>query len=497
MQLNFSSQSLAEIFRDLYLGERSGVLHLSQSHAEKRIYFDRGMILFAESNLEDEDLGRRLVSEGKISPGALAEARRNISEAKDLAQALVNRGLIGKEALSHTVRFIVERVVHSVFRWEGGTARFREGWLVQEIFESDVLATFEVILSGISVMVGFEPIRDALRGLDNRLRIREPLPLPVERLALSPAHGFILSRVDGASSVKEILSILPVGEDELACRFLYGLLVMGVLTTDPPTGEGPFRVTTILRDHADQIALERLQEGAIAQAYETLKNQTPYQVLGVAPSAGREEIEEAYLEAKERLGRDRMLPRVREKYRSELAVIDSRLIEAYLTLCQVRSAETAPSVEDLDAKSSDTLRADGLLVRVELDKTRSKRLLEENARVADSYYGKARKFMREGDFHNAIQYGKLAISYAPEDARYYYLLAECHVRNPEARWQRAAEQNFLRAAELDPWNADYKLSLGRFYKKRGLKLRARKQFEAALTVVPGLEDAIRELEALR
>jgi tetratricopeptide (TPR) repeat protein len=127
----------------------------------------------------------------------------------------------------------------------------------------------------------------------------------------------------------------------------------------------------------------------------------------------------------------------------------------------------------------------------------SKRLLEENARVADSYYGKARKFMREGDFHNAIQYGKLAISYAPEDARYYSLLAECHVRNPEARWQRAAEQNFLRAAELDPWNADYKLSLGRFYKKRGLKLRARKQFEAALTVVPGLEDAIRELEALR
>jgi hypothetical protein len=92
------------------------------------------MILFAESGADDEDLGRRLVNEGKISPGALAEARRNISEPKDLAQALVNRGLIGKETLSHTARYIVEHVVQSIFQWEGGTSTFSEGWLLQEIF---------------------------------------------------------------------------------------------------------------------------------------------------------------------------------------------------------------------------------------------------------------------------------------------------------------------------------------------------------------------------
>ena len=76
MQENFSSQTLAEIFRDLYVGERSGVLNVSHGNVEKRIYFDRGMILFAESGADDEDLGRRLVNEGKISPGALAEARQ-------------------------------------------------------------------------------------------------------------------------------------------------------------------------------------------------------------------------------------------------------------------------------------------------------------------------------------------------------------------------------------------------------------------------------------
>ena len=495
MEKHFSSQSLAEIFRDLYLEERSGVLQLSQGETEKRIYFDRGMILFAESNLEEEDLGHRLVSEGKISPGALAEARRNITESKDLAQALVNRGLIGKEALSHTCRFIVERVVQSVFKWNGGMARFSEGWLLQEIFESDILSTFEMILKGISTMVGFDPIREAMRGMDNRLVIRQPTPVPVERLALSPAHGFILSRVDGTTTVNDVISILPQGEEDLACRFLFGLLVMGVLEYNPPLEHRAFRVTSILRDHADQVALDRLQEKMITDAYESLRRKTPYEVLAVGTGATHAELERAYGEAKERFSRERLQPRVREKMRAELAVIESRLVEAYLTMTQAPSSESKEQTES--EAPAEPLTADGLLVRVEMDKTKTKRALEENARIAEDYYNKARKYMREGDFYNAIQYGKLAISYKPDDARFYFLVGDSQGRNPEARWQRMAEQNFVKATQLDPWNAEYLIILGRFYKRRGLKLRAKKQFELALEVVPGHEEALSELSTLR
>jgi tetratricopeptide (TPR) repeat protein len=494
MQQHFSSQTLAELFRDLFLAERSGVLHLSRADVEKRIYFDRGMILYAESDLEDEDLGRRLIHEGKLSAGALAEARRSVSEAKDLPQALVNRGLIGKETLSHTVRYIVERVVQSVFVWEGGTARFSQGWLLQEIFETDVVSTFEILLRGIFHMTEFAPIKEAMRSVDNRLKLRTPTPVPLERLALSPTHGFLLSRVDGSTRVDQILSILPPGQEDLACRFLYGMLVLGVLSYDPPIAEGPFQVTTILRDHADLLALERLQEQALLEACKGLSQKNPHEVLQVAPSAKREEIERAYEEAKERFSRERFLPRVREKRRSELALIESRLVEAYLTLSQARPHDSI-RIEDMTKLPPDTTVED-LLVRVEMDKTKSQMAIEENARLADVYFGKARKFVREGDYFNAIQYGKLAISYNPEDARYYFLLADCQVRNPEARWQRLAEQNYIKATQLDSWNAEYLVSLGRFYKRRGLKLRARKQFEQALQIVPAHAIAMQELETL-
>jgi len=495
MQANFSSQTLAEIFRDLYVGERSGVLDLSRGSIEKKIYFDRGMILFAESGADDEDLGRRLVNEGKISPGALAEARRNISEPKDLAQALVNRGLIGKETLSHTVRFIVEHVVQSIFQWEGGTARFRDGWLLQEIFESDILLTFEVILKGIGSMVGFEPIQEAMKGIDSRLKLKHPTPVPLERLALSPAHGYILSRIDGPSRLQDVLALLPPTEEGLACRFLYGLLVMGVISYDPPVGDGAFRVTAILRDHADSVALEGLQERMILETYASLKAKNPHEVLGVPQSAARETIERAYEEAKDRFSRDRILPRIRERQRAELAVIESRLVEAYLTLVQARAGDHAVRPED-SPSLKEPHGMDDFLVRVEMDKTKTKVAIEENAKLADTYFAQAKKFQREGDYFNAIQYGKLAMSYAPNDSRYYFLLAECQVKNPDARWQRLAEQNYLEAARLDQWNAEYRVSLGRFYKRRGLKLRAKKQFEEALTLVPTHEAAKKELDSL-
>jgi len=453
------------------------------------------MILFAESGVDDEDLGRRLVNEGKISPGALAEARRNISEPKDLAQALVNRGLIGKETLSHTVRYIVEHVVQSIFQWEGGTARFSEGWLLQEIFESDILLTFEVILKGIGSMVGFEPIQEAMKGIDSRLKLRHPTPVPLERLALSPAHGYILSRVDGPSRLQDVLALLPPSEEGLACRFLYGLLVMGVISYDPPVGDGAFRVTAILRDHADTVALEGLQERMIVETYASLKAKNPHEVLGLRPNAPRDTIERAYEEAKDRFSRDRILPRMRERLRAELAVIESRFVEAYLTLVQARAGDHSARTED-GQPLKEPQGMDDFLVRVEMDKTKTKVAIEENAKLADSYFSQARKFMREGDYFNAIQYSKLAMSYAPEDARFYFLLAECQVKNPDARWQRMAEQNYVEAARLDQWNAEYRVSLGKFYKRRGLKLRAKKQFEEALTLAPTHELARKELDSL-
>jgi len=497
METRFSSQTLAEIFRDIYLSERTGVLTLAGDEGQQEIYFNRGLIDFANSDRPEQDLGARLVSAGRLSAGALDEAMSGVEQATDLPGVLLNRGLIGRAELLETIKESIDGVVRAAFACESGTARLEEGEPLQGLFESDVLHTFQVILNGIFSMHQFDPIREAMQGLDNRLKVRSPSPIPLERLTLSPSHGFILSRVDGTTAVKDVLSTLPQSEGDLALRFLFGMMLMGVLEYDPPLAEGTFKVANILRDHEDRRALERMQEQTIQQAYGLMRKQTPYEILAVTPSASRQAIERAYEEAKALFSRDRILPRVREKFRSELAVIESRLIEAFLTLTQPDRRQRAPELQPAAVGAAGgRIKADDLLVRVEMDKAKSQLALEEASRVAEGYYNKARQAVREGDFHNAIQYAKLAISYNDKDPRLYFLLADCQVRNPGARWQHNAEQNYTRATELDAWNVEYWMTLGRFYKKRGLKLRARKQFEEALKLNPTHDAATQELESL-
>ncbi len=498
MRSHFSAQTLAEIFRDIYASEKTGVLILNRDNEEKHVVFERGMIMFADSTIEEEKLGNYLVQEGQLSTGALSEVTDNLngsSSVRDLAQLLVNRELIGRATVRRAETELVTQVVESVFRWEGGSARFSEEPQAPSIFETDILNTVETILRGIFCMAGFSPIHEAMTGLDNRLKFRRPTAIPVERLTLSPSHGFILSRVDGNTSLNDVISILPPDEEEMASRFLFGLLVMSIIEYDPPLGSGGFRVSDLLRDHADRQALERMQEQTVIQAYSQIRDQNPHEVLGVTPAATHAEIESAYEKTKAQFARERLLPNVRESLKSQLTLIESRLIESYLTLTRPDSNE-AKRVAKQAEQLKTSVGVDDLNVRVEMDKAKAKVEIEQQNRHADTYFAKARQYQREADFHNAIQYAKLAISHNASDARFYSLMAECQARNPEARWQRNAELNFTKATQLDPWNSTYWINLGQLYKRQGLKLRAKKQFEEALKLVPDNEELLAEIKSL-
>ena len=70
------------------------------------------------------------------------------------------------------------------------------------------------------------------------------------------------------------------------------------------------------------------------------------------------------------------------------------------------------------------------------------------------------------------------------------------LKNPERNWQRKAEENYQKAVEIDPWNADYLVALGRLYRKQGLSQRARRLFEQALEILPHHSGAQEEMAEL-
>lgn len=488
--------ALADVLSDLYHSERSGLLTLGHDSHTRWIHVDRGMVTFCDSTLEEEGLGAALVRAGKISPGALEEARAALPQtatAADLAEILIKRDLAGRSTLSSAMAELAKSIAQNAFGWERCTIEFTEGKIPATPFESDILATIEIILGGVLRMSGFRKVFDAMIGIENNCRFREFCPIPVERLTLSTTHGFILSRINGKMHIRDLISILPPEEEEAAARFLFGLLALRVIEYDPPLVDGPMpagMIVELFRRNADT---ERDQRQAIQEKYDQIRQQNPYQILAVPPGAGRRDIERAYEFMKSQFARDRLTPELRNSMRSQIAVIESRLVEAFLTLTQPKRIR--PSASGRAAKAGGEQIRD-MAVRVELDRAQSKIQAEESNRVADSYFAKARLAAKEGDFHNAIQYGKLAISHNASDARYYALLADCQVRNPESRWQRMAEENYRRATQLDPWNPEYWLCLGRLYRRAGMSTRARRNFDEALKLVNDKAEVLAEMSGL-
>src|SRR5206468_7921994 len=132
----------------------------------------------------------------------------------------------------------------------------------------------------------------------------------------------------------------------------------------------------------------------------------------------------------------------------------------------------------------ETLDYEALSLRREVTKTDIAASLDEQEKLAESYYQKARQYYTHGDYYNCIQYCTQAIRQYDQNPRYYFLLGEAQAHNPDRRWQKMAEQSFLQGIKLDPWNANYLVALGQFYRRQGFGIRARRQFEKALEIQP-------------
>src|SRR5437867_6094520 len=222
MQGQFVPPTLAEILRDLYLSEQSGVLTLSRTEVRKRIFFDRGMIFFADSSLEDEGLLDHLIHNRRLDVAAAGEFADLRRDDQALSRRILASGRLDPAQLHQSIRELIEQVIVSTFRWDSGEYVFREGLSRgDEPFPTDVIVTFGYLMRGIRSMTGFAPIREAMLRLDRVVKMNEALYLPMDKLALHPIQGFILSRVDGSSRIREIASLIPPSEEDATFRFLF------------------------------------------------------------------------------------------------------------------------------------------------------------------------------------------------------------------------------------------------------------------------------------
>jgi hypothetical protein len=231
---NLKDFSLADMFRLLAKGEKTGTLHVSRDGSEARICFKDGEVIFAASAGHTDNLGKRLARAGILSDKQLRQAlglqkiQKKEKAGRRLGQILVDEGYVEQPVLEQFILDQISDTVFEVFRWDEGQLRF----------DADEVCEDEDI--GLAVSVD-ALITDAEKRLDQWGRIMEKIPSMDARFAMSPAPGerpldihlkprewLVLCYLHGGRSVRELVEATGFNDFETA-KTLYAMLASGLI----------------------------------------------------------------------------------------------------------------------------------------------------------------------------------------------------------------------------------------------------------------------------
>ncbi len=213
--------------------QSTGVLHILVDGVERRVFFKWGFVLFASSGHPADRLDQRLLKEGRVSPANVQRAYdRQKSTGSRFGECLVEMGALTEDQLHEAVERQVRDVITFLFSISRGHFRFEP---CDQPLDDDLMLDLpmqQILLDGIRSMtdplalrIGVGPMTDVLRLEGRRSSADEP--------GLNASEAFLLSRIDGRTSILDLLAISPLGEVE-TLRGLAALLSVGVATAEPP-----------------------------------------------------------------------------------------------------------------------------------------------------------------------------------------------------------------------------------------------------------------------
>jgi tetratricopeptide (TPR) repeat protein len=498
--------------RELYVGRKTGLLHFARGEERRSVRFRRGHLVNATSNVVEERLGEMLVRDGLLSKADFDRATEQvIREKKRLGQALLDLAVFDQEGLETAIARHVHELLTKIFAWSEGTWEFVEE-PEQAVASDEItlkLSTGDVILEAVHGIQDPDVIRYALGNVDRVLTLSADPLLRFQNLTLTPADGFLLSRIDGTLSAREIIQLVDHQRPEETQKTLFGLLCTGILefasvvkkTKAPAPGSLPVgqpspaappaalprstppQVTTAASAppaasaapavEVDEVANERRRE--IMDAFEGLRKRTHFEVLGLARSATEAQVKEAYFSLAKRFHPDVHHGASLGDLRDKLEAVFIRLGEAYEVL---KNPKTRAGYEERLGRPDFSHGApEPEPPPPPPDPAEERRKAEQGIRMAEKLYEKEK-------FWDAIQLLEPAIPLVEgkQRQRARIALARCYLKNP--KWAKRAEEELLAAAREDPKNVDAHFILGTIYKERGLRSRALTMFRKVLDLQP-------------
>jgi tetratricopeptide (TPR) repeat protein len=526
LQGDLTQDALGDVIRKLYVGRKSGILHLTQDKTSKRIYFRKGSMIFANSDVETDRLGEFLIRQQLIDRAAFENASKVMRETGNrFGRTLVELGFATAEQMEAKVVEQIQTIIYSLFSWKEGPYRFEQH---ESPVDEDIvlnLSTADIILEGTRRMDDMGKVRRAVGDPSRVLKTTEdPLLLYQKMSTLSQSEYFILSRVDGQSSISDILSISPIGEEQ-TLRCIYGLVSAGVIealggapSEEPAAARAAFANPSFATPPAPayrppppappppppapRVELPKPEPQAgkppaepsgpspeeiavredIVEKHASLREATAYDLLGITITANDQEVKKAYYAMAKKYHPDRHhSPHLRDVH-GLLEELFGKITDAYQMLSSPLERNR------YDAK----IRAEGPAAVAAVGGAPASEQANEAARkrAAEERYREGKRHFDEMHFFDAIQCLREAVRLYPTKNG-HKLLGQALMKNP--KWLREAEEQYRLALKLDQFDAECYVGLGDIYEAEGMGTRAQKMYEQAATYDPENETVQKKL----
>lgn len=460
-------ENLADLFVRIYWQRLSGCLQITQDNVFKRIYFQVGIPVSAESNLRSETLGQSLIRAGRLQGEDLEKSIAFMLE-NELPQgkALVAMGLLKEEELFSVLRRqAFDKIVHG-FSWREGRYEFTPGLRFfdeREVFEFDL---GDLYGQGLFLLLGEVGIQKRLQLAQGRSLEKQP--------CFGAAIWHFVAPDEAPAAIENLLLKPAETEARAALRWLSWLdfgLVRFSKQAPRTAGEGA----------GTSAASEKALEEQVLAAYLDSRKKNYFELLGVSPDAKPSDIKKAFYALAKQYHPDRFRGQLNGEVLRLAENLFAAMFRAYETLSrdddrlqylkELEAARARP--EDGSTYGHDqVMHAEALVLKGEEAFQRGDWV------QAKAFFDKARELNPHEPQHDAfLAWVALLLESSPTPAQF----EQCRVR-------------LLRALRVDPNMVPARVFLGLLALEDGQVPAAVAEFEHALRVSPNHPWAMKALQ---
>jgi curved DNA-binding protein CbpA len=497
-------EHIGHYLRDVHFNKKNGCLVYKQKGLQKYLFFQKGILVMVKTTHPQELLGEILLKLGKISIETFTKIDEYIDPMQSIGKTLIEEGLLTKQDLNDGLMFQMREVTLNTFPFFFGKYGFQARKnLGKKKFEYKMNVP-DLIEEGIRRM-DFDP------RLETYLKDKIPFFSKKECMdRLTKEEKELLEAIDGNTLADELFQ-LSGSPPEFFWKSLYLFYCLNLIDVKeaeakekvpekekkpkkeiPPKKKKDIKVKAPKKEKVKKPALVEKKEvkkvaekekkapkviadelkRKIADLEKLRKNintMNYYQILDVPKNASQKEIKKAYFEMARKYHPDRFDRDLPKEKKEMVEEVFGHITIAFQTFSNDKEKQ------DYDAK----LEAPAGLDRKELEKN------------AESKFRQGKSLFSGGKYEEALVYFEEAIKLKSSKANYRLFLAKTEAKVPLFRGK--AEEDFLKAIELEPWNPEHYVALGEFYSLEGLTIKSRRQFKKALDIEPEHEVALKAL----